>query len=455
MLYTGCHASMARRPCAIRAAQGPGTAIEPEMTALPVGKAEVRREGRSGLAAARVRHHGGAALRAVADRLDATVVNMRFVKPLDEELVCRARRSHDLHRDRRGERVAGGAGSAVSECLAAHGIERHVLHIGIPDQFIEHGSREDCLVDGRARRGRPRAGRCPSLAGAAGRAARSPAAGPAQPDHGSARDATREADGRRAGPRRFAAASRSTRSASRTSTIRCGSGTARRRAAHRRELQHVRGAAAQLQGHAHVALRGGAAPARARDLGRVVPADAGRDDAAARCDLGPHRDELPVLRHEDGPGLRRGEPDGLRGHPDRRDPRRPRGDVDPRRGAGDEPVPVLEADLRLRRPQPALAHHDQGAGARPPLARGTDRHRRAGSLVRAVRDPEAPGREVRDRARLRQPEVRRGHRPRRRRAAECRGPGAGLRGGGGELRVHPQPLGLRADREGQGRRTAV
>ena len=88
--------------------------------------------------------------------------------------------------------------------------------------------------------------------------------------------------------------------------------------------------------------------------------------------------------------------------------------------------------------------------ARARLDRGTDRHRGAGSVVRAVRHPEAPRREVRDRARLRQPEVRRGHRARRGRAAQRRAAHLRLRGRGGELRVDPQPLGVCADRARQG-----
>jgi 1-deoxy-D-xylulose-5-phosphate synthase len=71
---------------------------------------------------------------------------MRFVKPLDEDTVCRLAASHSCIVTLEENVVAGGAGSAVSECLAAHGVEARVHHIGIPDRFIEHGSREDCLV---------------------------------------------------------------------------------------------------------------------------------------------------------------------------------------------------------------------------------------------------------------------------------------------------------------------
>jgi len=144
MLYT---AVTLDGPAAVRYPRGPGpgTRIEAEMTALPVGRAEVRREGRSGLLLLAF----GTMVepcRAIAERLDATLVNMRFVKPLDTELVCRLAASHECVITFEENAVAGGAGSAVSECLAEHGIERAMHHIGIPDRFIEHGSREDCLV---------------------------------------------------------------------------------------------------------------------------------------------------------------------------------------------------------------------------------------------------------------------------------------------------------------------
>jgi len=144
MLYTAVELG---RPAAVRypRGQGPGVKIETEMTAVPVGRAEVRREGRSGLLLLAFGTMVAPCV-AIADRLDATLVNMRFVKPLDEELVCRLAARHECIITLEENAVAGGAGSAVAECLAAHGIERTVHHIGIPDRFIEHGSREDCLA---------------------------------------------------------------------------------------------------------------------------------------------------------------------------------------------------------------------------------------------------------------------------------------------------------------------
>jgi 1-deoxy-D-xylulose-5-phosphate synthase len=144
MLYT---AVTLDRPAAVRYPRGlgPGVAIEPEMSALPVGRAEVRREGRSGLLLLAFGTMVAPCV-AIAERLDATLVNMRFVKPLDEALVCRLMANHHCVITLEENAVAGGAGSAVSECLAAHGLQRAVHHIGIPDRFIEHGSREDCLA---------------------------------------------------------------------------------------------------------------------------------------------------------------------------------------------------------------------------------------------------------------------------------------------------------------------
>ena len=116
------------------------------MTALPVGKAQLRREGRSGLLILAF----GALVKSaeiIGERLDATVVNMRFVKPLDEELVLRlAGRTRALVTIEENA-VAGGAGSAVLELLAELRHALPTLTLGIPDRFIEHGSREDCLLE--------------------------------------------------------------------------------------------------------------------------------------------------------------------------------------------------------------------------------------------------------------------------------------------------------------------
>ncbi|HTU67378.1 MAG TPA: 1-deoxy-D-xylulose-5-phosphate synthase [Steroidobacteraceae bacterium] len=144
MLYT---ATTLAGPSAVRypRGQGPGVALQAEMTALPVGKAEVRREGHGGLL---ILAFGAlvSSAEVIGERLDATVVNMRFVKPLDEELVLRLAARHRALVTIEENAVAGGAGSAVVELLANCAHSLPTLTLGIPDRFIEHGSREDCLV---------------------------------------------------------------------------------------------------------------------------------------------------------------------------------------------------------------------------------------------------------------------------------------------------------------------
>jgi 1-deoxy-D-xylulose-5-phosphate synthase len=132
-------------PAAIRYPRGtgPGTAIHRELDTLPIGKAELRRRGR-GLALLSF----GAMLApaaTIAAELDATLVNMRFVKPLDEALLLELAKTHDAFVTLEDNAVAGGAGSAVAECLAAHGVALPILHLGLPDVYLEHGSREEVL----------------------------------------------------------------------------------------------------------------------------------------------------------------------------------------------------------------------------------------------------------------------------------------------------------------------
>jgi 1-deoxy-D-xylulose-5-phosphate synthase len=144
MLFT---AATLGGPAAVRYPRGAGPGAKPEkkMTALPIGKAVARREGRSGLALLNFGPLLPAALDA-ADLHDATVLDMRFVKPLDRDAVVRlALQSRALVTIEENV-VAGGAGSAVGELLAEAGIQLPLLHIGIPDRFIEHGSREECLA---------------------------------------------------------------------------------------------------------------------------------------------------------------------------------------------------------------------------------------------------------------------------------------------------------------------
>jgi 1-deoxy-D-xylulose-5-phosphate synthase len=144
MLYTG---TTLKAPSAVRYPRGvgPGVIIESEMTALPVGRAQTRREGRGGLA---ILVFGTLleSVRKIAERLDATLVNMRFVKPLDDDLVVSVATRHRAIVTVEENAIMGGAGSAVGELLAASGVQVPLLQLGIPDRFIEHGSRDTCLA---------------------------------------------------------------------------------------------------------------------------------------------------------------------------------------------------------------------------------------------------------------------------------------------------------------------
>jgi 1-deoxy-D-xylulose-5-phosphate synthase len=144
MLYT---ASTLPGPALVRYPRGtgPGVAVVPEMTALPLGRAQVRREGKSGLALLAWGPMVTPATQ-IAEQLDATLVNMRFVKPLDEELIVSLAARHRALVTLEENAVQGGAGSAVGELLAAEGSQVPLLQLGIPDRFIEHGSREGCLA---------------------------------------------------------------------------------------------------------------------------------------------------------------------------------------------------------------------------------------------------------------------------------------------------------------------
>jgi len=144
MLYT---ASALEGPAMVRYPRGcgPGVALASELTALGLGKAQLRREGKSGLA---VLAFGAlvAPAQSIAERLDATFVNMRFVKPLDEDLIVALAARHRALVTIEENVTQGGAGSAVGEVLASEGLQLPLLQLGIPDRFIEHGSRESCLA---------------------------------------------------------------------------------------------------------------------------------------------------------------------------------------------------------------------------------------------------------------------------------------------------------------------
>ena len=148
MLYTGFTMN---GPVAVRypRGSGPGVPVAAAMTALPIGRAETRRESSR-------RHHRIAILAfgsvlhpalAAGETLDATVVNMRFVKPLDVDLLLRLAEDHSAIVTVEENVVAGGAGSAAAEAMSAAGITMPMLHLGLPDRFPDHGDPAAILTE--------------------------------------------------------------------------------------------------------------------------------------------------------------------------------------------------------------------------------------------------------------------------------------------------------------------
>jgi 1-deoxy-D-xylulose-5-phosphate synthase len=138
-------------PAAVRYPRGAGVgvAVERGLDCLPIGRGEIRRHSRARAGARIAILAFGpvlyAALRA-AETLDATVVNMRFVKPLDSELLAQVAESHDALVTVEENVVMGGAGSACAEALSTLAIERPFLHLGLPDRFIDHGDPASLVV---------------------------------------------------------------------------------------------------------------------------------------------------------------------------------------------------------------------------------------------------------------------------------------------------------------------
>jgi 1-deoxy-D-xylulose-5-phosphate synthase len=140
MLYTAFQMST---PVAVRypRGSGPGEPVQPEMQALPLGRGEIRRSSQAGNKGIAILAFGAMltpALRA-AEELDATVANMRYVKPLDEALVLELAERHRLLVTVEENVIMGGAGSAVLETLQRNGRATPVLQLGLPDRFIDQG----------------------------------------------------------------------------------------------------------------------------------------------------------------------------------------------------------------------------------------------------------------------------------------------------------------------------
>jgi 1-deoxy-D-xylulose-5-phosphate synthase len=141
LLTTAFHQA---HPSAVRYPRGAGVGTTPskELRTLPLGKGEIRRKS-TAPAGQRVAILAFGTLLyptlEVAQAIDATVANMRFVKPLDVELIQSLAADHDYFVTIEDGAIAGGAGSACLEALSRLGIHKPLLQLGLPDQFIEHG----------------------------------------------------------------------------------------------------------------------------------------------------------------------------------------------------------------------------------------------------------------------------------------------------------------------------
>ncbi|BAN46418.1 1-deoxy-D-xylulose-5-phosphate synthase [Metapseudomonas resinovorans] len=144
LLTTGYHFE---GPAAVRypRGSGPNAAIERELAPVQIGKGVVRRQGAK--VALLVFGVQLAEALQVAEGLDATVVDMRFVKPLDEALVRELAGSHDLLVTIEENSVMGGAGAAVSEFLARENLQKPILHLGLPDYYVEHAKPAEMLAE--------------------------------------------------------------------------------------------------------------------------------------------------------------------------------------------------------------------------------------------------------------------------------------------------------------------
>lgn len=144
MLYTG---HLLQQPAAVRYPRGPGKGVEvqKQMTRLEIGKARQLRDGQKvailnfGTLLPFAEH--------AAETLNATLIDMRFVKPIDEDAIDKAAAGHDLLVTLEDNAIAGGAGSAVSEYLHSHAVLKPVLHIGLPDSFILQGTQQEMYTE--------------------------------------------------------------------------------------------------------------------------------------------------------------------------------------------------------------------------------------------------------------------------------------------------------------------
>ncbi len=134
-------------PAAIRYPRGAGTGVEvaSKLEPLPIGEGEIRRQGQK----VAILAFGPvlAAALVAAEKINATVANMRFIKPLDETLIKELAKKHDLLVTIEENAIAGGAGSGVAEYLAGAGINIKIIHLGLPDKFVSHGSQQELQAE--------------------------------------------------------------------------------------------------------------------------------------------------------------------------------------------------------------------------------------------------------------------------------------------------------------------
>lgn len=143
MLTTAFHY---QGPAAVRYPRGSGTgaAVEKNLESIEIGKSQLVREGKK----IAILAFGSllAPAIAAAEKLNATVINMRFIKPLDEKRILAVAATHDVLVTIEENAIMGGAGSAVAECLSAHHQFPPILHLGLPDTFIDHGDHKAMLA---------------------------------------------------------------------------------------------------------------------------------------------------------------------------------------------------------------------------------------------------------------------------------------------------------------------
>ncbi len=144
MLSTG---HLYNGPAAVRYPRGtgPGAAVDEGLEPLEIGKGVVRRRGEK--VALLVFGVQLAEALQVAEQINATVVDMRFVKPLDEDLVLEMAGSHELLVTLEENAIMGGAGAAVGECLAREAVVKPLLHLGLPDLYVEHAKPAQMLAE--------------------------------------------------------------------------------------------------------------------------------------------------------------------------------------------------------------------------------------------------------------------------------------------------------------------